>query len=499
MVYVVSGRANLHKTHVNNVGYNLCDPNAVETKGFDVKCSLVCFLKQPYISGVVTFKTYKEDCDGNPVGTRLHAPNSFMILIGCPSDYEEGSLMNNTWVGTASHTTSQGVDLLGNPAGYRLKFNAVMTANYSGTLSLSIDTARLMPGSLEYVSCNSISMELTEIVTTDDGDYGRNYESELIPTTFNDDECGGEVKYVKAEIALISYHFGCATDYVPSAPKCNLRTDRGGFIREYSCLVVLASPSDRVSWRPQVSQLGINSPECDEGNDCGCYYYDGVAISPARENKSEVLNIGCPDENFSSRKQRIQSGYVGVSGLGRYEIILKTVGVGSICVAVRLVGNTTGPWVIGSLSVVQAVGPLVMVADFSGLLAGNPVFQFYGAEFPSADIEDCVNALTGPPPMEPHDAPHRQFINAPSSQKSAPIPSPSSQNLEMVKAREMVKKIYEVKARPCVNLGMALEAAPSCGCGGGILHECSIHGECRQAGNDTKKKLCWKCDDYSPK
>jgi len=200
----------------------------------------------------------------------------------------------------------------------------------------------------------------------------------------------------------------------------------------------------------------------------------------------------------TSNVQRLQMVSVGVSGMGKYEIILKTVVLGAICVAVRVVGTTTGRWVIGTLTVVQGVGPLIMVANFSGLLAGDPIFRFYGAEFPSAAIEDCVNALTGPPPMEPHDAPHRQFIAAPASQGGAPLPSPT-QSLDMTKAREMVRKIYEVKARPCINLGMALETAPSCGCGGGILHRCSVHGDCRQAGNDPKKKLCWQCDDYAAK
>jgi len=420
-----------------------------------------------------------------------------MILIGCPSDYQEGSFINNTWTGTANHTTSQGVDVMGLPAGYRLKLDAIMTANPTGTLSLSVSTSRLMPGALEYVGCNSVGFELTEI-TGSDGYYGRNFESELIPTTFNDNECGGEVKFVKAEIALISYHFGCATVYEPSAPKCNLRTNRGGFIREYSCLVVLASPSDGVSWRPRVEQLGINSDVCEAGDSCQCYYYDGVAIHPARNFKESLLYIGCPGEMPTSNVQRLQMVSVGVSGMGKYEIILKTVVLGAICVAVRVVGTTTGPWVIGTLTVVQGVGPLIMVANFSGLLAGDPIFRFYGAEFPSAAIEDCVNALTGPPPMEPHDAPHRQFIAAPASQGGAPLPSPT-QSLDMTKAREMVRKIYEVKARPCINLGMALETAPSCGCGGGILHRCSVHGDCRQAGNDPKKKLCWQCDDYAAK
>lgn len=492
MPYFISGTANLHKNHVEKLAYNLCDPDAVEPIPFDINCSLVCYLKQPYVSGVVTFYTYREDCNNDLIGTRLYAPNFFMILIGCPADYNEDSVNNNTWVGTANHTTSQGVDNVGDPAGYRLKFDAVMTANTSGTLGLSVSISRLMPGSLQYVGCNSTSFELTEVASTDDGDYGRNYRSPLVATSFNDNECGGEVKYVMAEIALISYHFGCSLSYENAAPKCNLRSKRGGFIREYSCLVVLASPKDKVSWTPQVAQLGVNSDNCGEADSCGCYYYDGIQMYPNREFPAELLNVGCPDESFTDRKQRIQFGYVGVSGLGSYEIILKTIGVSAICVAVRVVGITAGPWVIGSIKFLKYTSPLVMQADFTGLLAGDPVFQFYGLEFPTATVEECqVNPIQDAAYFENPEEFKTKLIE----DKKGNTETEASMN----KAREIVKRIYQVKKNPCVSLGMALEQVASCGCGGSVLHECKKHGTCRQSGNDEKVQLCWKCPDYAGK
>ena len=505
MVYIVSGHANLHKTHVTSVGYNVCDPNPHESNGFDINCSLVCALGQPFISGMASFFTYREDCDGLLINTRLLAPNMFYVPIGCPNNYNEDTPYNDTWAGSINYTTSHGV-IDGVVAGYRLKIDAVMTAISVGVLSLTITTSRLMPDTLEYVACNSITMAMTETPASvaSDGYDARYYESELLSTSFDVDACGGEVKKVRATVVLMSYHFGCGITYTPGADKCNLRTTRGGAIREYSCLVGLASPSDGTSWLPQVVQLGVNPTNCHLTDRCGCYYWDGYQMHPSHSMPADLLIVGCPDEPIPfasppSTKQRIQTAILGSSSYGSYEVVLKTIGLGSICVAARLIGMTTGPWVIGSLTIVKSVNPFIMTANFSGLLAGNPVFQFYGMEFPTAVLQDCIDAIEGPPPMEPHDAPHRQFITSPSAQGSTLLPSPSSQSLEMVKAREMVKKIYEVKARPCVSLGMALEAAPSCGCGGGILHECSIHGECRQAGNDTKKKLCWKCDDYSPK
>jgi hypothetical protein len=154
----------------------------------------------------------------------------------------------------------------------------------------------------------------------------------------------------------------------------------------------------------------------------------------------------------------------------------------------------TGPWVIGSLTIVKSVNPFIMTSNFSGLLAGNPVFQFYGMEFPTSVLQTCMDAIAGPPPMEPHAISNLPIIEAPQ-----PLPMQRQESPSIAKAREMVKRIYEVKARPCKSLGMALEKTASCGCGGAVLHECSTHGQCRQSGNDPKTKLCWQCSDYSAK
>jgi len=214
---------------------------------------------------------------------------------------------------------------------------------------------------------------------------------------------------------------------------------------------------------------------------------------------SDLTIVGCPNEpapysSPPSTKQRIQTAILGSSSYGSYEVVLKTIGLGSICVAARLIGMTTGAWVIGSLTIVKSVNPFIMTASFSGLLAGNPVFQFYGMEFPTSVLQDCINAISGPPPMEPHAIRNLKILEAP-----MPISIPPQESPAIAKAREMVKRIYQVKAQPCKSLGMALEQTASCGCGGAVLHECSTHGQCRQSGNDPKTKLCWQCSDYSAK
>jgi hypothetical protein len=368
MVYVVSGHANLHKTHVSGVGYNLCDPNPQDSKGFNINCSLVCSLGQPFISGMASFFTYREDCDGNLIGTRLLAPNMFFVPIGCPSNFNEDSPYNDTWAGSVMVTTSHGATP-GFIAGYRLKIDAVMTAMSPGLLSLTITTSRLMPDSLTYVVCNSITMAMTEtaLSVASDGYDARYYESELLDTSFDQDSCGGEVKKVRANVTLLSYHFGCSVKYEEGADKCNLRTRVGSFIREYSCLVGLIKPPEGDSWSPQVVQFGVNNPGCEVAHNCNCLYLGSLGDIYLEGNAAAFKYVGCPDEYPSSNPQRIQSAYIGYTGFGAYQIVLKTINLGAICVAARLMGIMPGPWIIGSLTTIKSVNPLIIQASFSGL------------------------------------------------------------------------------------------------------------------------------------
>jgi len=479
--FLVTGFANLHKTHVEKPAYNLCDPEASDAKGFDLACSLVCYLGEAFISGAVTYSLYSEACDGVPVDTFLYAPSEFTFPIGCSPNYDDTVMLNNTWVGTGSVSTSHGIT----DHGYKIKLDATMIAVAPGQLVLTVVTSRLMPGTLLWSECNTQAMALSETPESaaSDGYFARYFESALTATTFSGVDCSDEVKYVKSRIILMSYRFGCATGNPQSAPKCALRSLRGGIHRLYSCLVCLITPAARYAWTPQVVQMGNNPIDCGDaaGTGCGCYEWDGVIITPNHQTKEDVLNIGCPDEAPDTNIQQIQYAFGGNNSFGTYQIILKSINrTGAMCIAARIFGQPT--WILGTLTVLQEVDPFIMQANYTGLLDGDPVFQFYGMEFPTAAVRECVASVneSAPPPLEPHDSTTQMMIPAFSL------------------AREMATRMQSVRTRPCVSLGMALEDSPSCGCGGGILHQCGVHGECRQAGNDPEKKLCWKCDDYHP-
>jgi len=487
MAYIIDGKVDLHKTHVSTVGYNLCDPDAVEAKNFDVNCSLVCYLGEAFVSGQLVFNLYREDCNGSLIGTRLFTPNMFMISVGCPTDYDEDSPRNNTWVGSITTETAQGHDYGWGPNfGYRIKMDATVVAISPSVISVTISTSRLMPD-LTWFGCNSISLTLKSVgVSTSESLY-KYYESELAATSFDLENCGGEVKYVKASLNLEKYVFGCSETYESYGQKCNLSTNRGGFLRQYSCLVCLIKPKDGLSFSPKVVQLGVNPFECENSNDCRCLHWDGYRLnpqSPRHDMDESMVTAGCPNETPSSNPQKIQFG-----GVNEYRVLLKTIKDGAICVAARYLD---GPWVVGVLTILKYTNPFIMQADFSGLLSGNPVFQFYGMEFPTSVIEDCqVNPV---PEVV-------QSVGFEENLKDPLIEYHKKEDLEedakVAKALDMVRKIHKIKQKPCINLGMALEKVASCGCGGSVLHECKKHGTCRQSGNDEKVQLCWKCSDYS--
>jgi hypothetical protein len=464
----------LHKTHVGSPAYDICAVVPAGAQGFDITCSLVCYLGAPYISGVIMYRMYRETCSGGTADTFLYSPSEFTIPVGCSPTYNENSMNNDTWVGNTTAVTSHGTA----GYGYKIKMDATLQAVYvppaggspaSNYLIVTVTTSRLMPGTLLWAVCNTQSMTLTETAASAAGDgyFSRQYESAITATTFDGTNCSDEVKYVKATVTLMSYRFGCSTSY-GSSEKCALRTIRAGITRSYSCLVCLITPATRYAWTPQVAQMGVNAPGCGYGSRCACWEWDGITLNPPDIYPSDLLNVGCPNESPSSNIQQIQYGYGGTNSYGHsYEVLLKTINrTGAMCVAARIFG---GSWVVGTLSIIQAVDPFIMKADFTGLVEDNPVFQFYGMEFPTNAVAEC-------------ESNYESAVAATEPQQESPV-------------KKMMAKMSLTQTNPCVHLGQQLETTPSCGCSGGNLHECAKHGKCRVQGN-TIEMNCWRCPDY---
>ena len=518
------------KTHIETPAYNACDPSTTQTVGFDANCSLVCYLGQAYISGLLEIDVYREECGSlEPVSTYLYNPSMFYCPVSCPANYDDTTPQNSTWVGSTIVTTSQGS---GGGYGFRNKFDAILNAvrvPASGSygvrdyIALNLKTSRLMPDSLLWSVCNEATMTLVETPASinSDGYFARYYESDLTQVSFNEDDCTKEVKWIRTRLSLLSYRFGCQIDGTPTSKKCNLRTYRDGFFREHSCLVCLVTPSTRYSWNPQVVQIGVNPDGCGIGNRCGCFEWDGIVLEPIDSDQNDLLYAGCPDETPSTNIQQIQYGFGGQNSSGQaYDILLKTINrTGPICVAARLAILPKPAWVIGTVSVIQDEAPFIMKADFSGLLPDNPVFIFYGYEWPNTIISGCTeeHENTGVLPFNLFDEDSDTFGilekngtydvigynnfslgNIIGYEPSLMMNTPPKLTINTPIPSKGVLGRYKL---PCVNLGAELRKDSGCGCSGAgaSIYECKIYGECKKITNkiDEKYAVCMKCDKYT--
>lgn len=65
-------------------------------------------------------------------------------------------------------------------------------------------------------------------------------------------------------------------------------------------------------------------------------------------------------------------------------------------------------------------------------------------------------------------------------------------------ASQLIRQSKERISIPCIHRGVPLEESASCGCGGAVLTECKIYGQCRPYGTATDAQICTRCEDYEP-
>ena len=63
-------------------------------------------------------------------------------------------------------------------------------------------------------------------------------------------------------------------------------------------------------------------------------------------------------------------------------------------------------------------------------------------------------------------------------------------------AQGLIQQSKTRLALPCIHRGEPLEASASCGCGGAVLTECAVYGQCRPYGAATDAQVCTRCPDY---
>lgn len=102
----------------------------------------------------------------------------------------------------------------------------------------------------------------------------------------------------------------------------------------------------------------------------------------------------------------------------------------------------------------------------------------------------CVRSTTEPAGATggPWTSPYECSANCAPAQMANPTTTTAQDLIQQSKTR---------LALPCIHRGEALEASASCGCGGAVLTECAVYGQCRPYGTATDAQVCTRCPDYA--
>lgn len=473
------------------VARDICAPNPAYSVPVDFNCSLACTdIGWPMQGGVILLNFYKDDplCPTAGVSASNYIPGQVSISLGCrpgnPSP--EG-----VWIG---RTFSANILIPGPPTDYGMTFrySAVMTVASSNSVTVTVTVERLVPnaeyspsppsGDNVYAPCGSFSTTLTRIGSIP----ARNVNWVLTQANLvayvpsgTGSYCDTDIKSVAVSMIMFPFKIGCDGRASNGAPaNCSLDT---GY-RTYSCMGCLVEPMVPNAFPAQWRQMGFNTGpfdfRCFDATNSGTGLTPPIAAvvnpPPVYPAVAELLNCGCPNEDpVNTDAQQIQ--FVTCAG---YDVILKSVNASAPCLAVRVNGGGN-PWTVGAYTVDAGIladtGHWVATCAFPSL-AGQPKVVLYGMEFPSGILAECV-----PIPS----------MGLPPSTRIIKSPTPDGVSATMLKMRE-------VRENPCVYLGEALETTPSCGCSGGIMHACGVHGKCRVSGS-TIEMNCWRCPSYQAK
>ncbi len=498
-------------------GYCSSDPITLD-------CSLACTaIGWPMAGGWLMIELLQQPSSCATAGEipSVYGPQLY-VSFGCqPND----PVVDGVWQGQSYYDgvalTSGGISY-----GLTLKTCARMVVNPNGTLSVNVEISRIAPaddiyppppdGQNQVIPCGTISATLGwyfpsgAINTTRQYTYpGGTTPNQLIDfNVTNPDTCPLDVKSVRLTLVMNPFKVGCngaAEGYLET--DCSLDT---GF-RTYSCFSVLIKPTVEGAFIPSWIQLGVNGEPTTSNHGCYQGSNSGTGLTPptlaymsperyagGQPYAYDLMNCGCPGENpVTSDSQQIQYGTTygtmgSILGDPVYEIVIKSVNKGSPCVAMRLYG-TGNPWHLGTLTLNNNIfletGHWVVTATFSGLI-GDPIAIIYGLQFPNGITASCVS---GPSMLMQESMP----VASESENIYLAMPPAESQIPKEVmnEIQQMKKKMSLVRSNPCTHLGKPLETVASCGCAGGILHECAKHGVCRVSGN-TKEMNCWRCPDY---
>lgn len=376
------------------VAYNLCKQDYYEVVGTFLECSL-CNSGWPMKSGRVQVSFYTNPCRLK-TGTETYVNESYLypspswfwgfeateIQLSCPPVEEGHEYQSNVWVGRAIRSSRPTGD------GASIKLEILARFEQVDNFSVNVDlTFNVLKNGywLPYFSTSST-------LNRKDADLclpcGRSYASQYISVAPGADVCPGDLRFIKINAGTSPWFEGCGPE-VESVPGAVSTGPVCGFFngsRLFTCFQMMAySKTNPPAFQPTFNQLGVDLDGCSYINTsspkCKCLYgIKGPAPQQSDPNAyirtDGYFDMGCPGENATAY-QKLQWGSIPNSG---YELVVKDVGNGSLCIALRNV--TTGLFELASSSaVVSANSPYILQVDFTAIRV-----YLYAMVFPNPDI-----------------------------------------------------------------------------------------------------------------
>lgn len=493
---------------------DICKPDSTLGVPVTLECSLACTpLGYPMTGGVCSINFITSDCvTAEPKRSRW-IDRVLAVGLSC---INADPVVDGTWVGEL--ITDVGAPGVPNK-GFTMRLRTVMTVLDANTIQIQLNIFRLVPGSEQSPpsDLNSWSMcggavvkcyrQLPPGADINDRTINWTFASQLIPYVMGGD-CATDVRYISLGVTLTPWRFGCdGTANAGAKADCSLAS--GNY--SYSCFTVSIKPTttyNALYQGPVFSQLGVNDPNCESsGAVCGCYTgyltfpWGGVTV-PFTPQPMQALITGCDGETFGAQ-QSFQFGRQG-----GYDVIIKSVNKGSLCIAVRQTTDTGGAWTVAgkgdsTLETYASTDHIINRAYFPSIV-GKPEIILYGLKFPNPEITGCIHNLDPLPaawPPPPSDALVRNSSLAPvkySDNASAYLHWGTSVSLATPMMEDANNLVAQIKTRynlKCIHLG---EEIPNTGCcGSSNLFKCNVYDQCRRYGmSKNGEPVCGTCISF---
>lgn len=503
------------KTVTTVPALDICKPDSTLGVPVTLECSLACTpIGYPMTGGVCNINFLTSNCiTDNPQRSRWI---DHVLAVGL-SCINADPVVDGTWVGELiTDVGAPGVP----DKGFTMRLRTVMTVLDANTIQIDLSIFRLVPGAEStpptninsWSGCGGVVVkcyrQLPPGADINDRTINWTFASELTPYVMSGD-CTTDVRFISLGVTLTPWRFGCdGTANAGTKADCSLPS--GNYT--YSCFTVSIRPTDSYNalyQGPVFSQLGVNDPGCEAyGTPCGCYtgeiYFPwGATTTPSTPFPMQVLVTGCDGEVYGN-KQSFQFGRQG-----GYDVILKTINKGSLCMAVRKTPETGGGgWVVAgkdssTFDSYTSSDHFIARAYFPSL-EGKPEVVIHGLKFPNPEITGCIHELDPLPPVWPPAPPDALLLhnNAPLKYSDAPgaylrwgAGGPSLSNPLLEDAASLVNQIKTRYNLKCIHLG---EEVPNTGCcGSSNLYKCNVYEECRRYGvSRNGEPVCGTCDYF---